>query len=284
MTHWETILIQGLGLIGGSFAHLIREIYPDSQCIGVDSHQDTLQFALENGLIQRGYNHISQVQEHPHLSIVCTPLATLKQDIEAVSKQFFHSMVITDVGSVKGDLSAETLTLNPKHTFVSGHPMAGTEKNGIQSASIDLLKGATHLLIGTKTDVGESLEKWFAGLGLKPRWLSLQNHDKWVAKASHLPYLMATITASLALDEEGNMMDDLKGIVSSGFRDTTRVASMASEWGVGVCSENRKEILKGLKQVSHIVDDLKGLLETGDMEGLNRFFTRAKNSRENLIG
>lgn len=281
--NFKTIVIQGLGLIGGSLAHLIREVHPDACCIGVDTNPDAITYALDKGMIQKGFSRIEDVQDQPDLAVFCTPLETLQADIIAASQHFTHAMILTDVGSVKSSIHISVEDLKADHVFIPGHPMAGTEHSGIASSDADILKEATYLLIGAPSQHGDQLANWLSGLSFNPLYIAADDHDKWVALASHIPYLMASLTVSTTLQSASAEPDPLQNIVSSGFRDTTRVASMSPEWGASICTQNKPAILEGLETLSTQLDQLKKMIQNSDSDALKTFFKTMQTRRNTLL-
>ena len=284
MSKFSVVLIQGVGLIGGAFARRIAKIFPEITCIGVDTNKGTLDYAIQRNLISKGYKELKEVIEKPDLVLMCTPLETLKADIIEASNTFDHKLILTDVGSVKGSVAIDSEDINPLHVFIPGHPMAGTEKTGVIASGEVGLENASHLLVLPKSEEGETLEGWLRELGLLPVWVEREHHDKWVAIASHVPYMMACLTAELSKESKSINSDPVKDIVSTGFRDTTRVASMDPKWGVDICTQNKHQILENLDKVTNQIAKLRGWIELGDEEVLGNFFTEVKQRRDDLFG
>ncbi len=237
----------GLGLIGGSLAMLMREKDPSIQLHASSRTADTIDYALKNRVID-GTN-----LDHCDIVFICTPISEIVPNARKLKAR-----IITDIGSVKESICDQ---LKDVPNFVGGHPMAGTEKTGIRNASADIVRGKRYLL----THHHAELEQLLKSLGFEVLVLSPQEHDRQVALASHLPYLMS----SLALKTTAGV--DPR-ITASGYRDTTRVAHSPAQWGRDICIHNKKNILEGLDRAEKTLTELRALIENGNSSGLEKFF------------
>jgi prephenate dehydrogenase len=188
--------------------------------------------------------------------------------------------LITDVGSVKGSVvSAVEPILGAK--FIGSHPMAGSEKAGIETARADLFEGAACLLTSTaKTwpDHLARLSRFWELLGSRVLLFSPEEHDRKVARISHLPHLMASVTTLAALRSDPEAIR----CVANGFRDTTRVAAGDPDLWTGIIMENRTALLSSVREAAATLRELLEILENPDEEALRQFLAEAKALRDRV--
>ncbi len=270
----------GLGLIGGSLAKLIRERVSDAVLIGVDVNPETCRVATELSLFDDVVREISLLPTQLDLVLVCTPLQMIMSTVEAVSRHLESDVIISDVGSLKASLGMPKLD-KPSHLFVPGHPMAGTEYSGFSASSAAIMAGARYVLCPQIHPRYSMLEQFLQALGFHVIALSAEDHDHAVGLASHYPYLMACLTMANAQKlGEATAFDQ---VVSSGFRDTTRVAGSSPDWGTDVCLGNRKTLIAALESTSIQLAQFKIWLETGDAQAIRDFLAQSRESRERLF-
>ena len=264
---YSTVLIVGLGLIGGSLARLIRHIYPDAQLIGMDVNGASCEFALDNGIVDYAFPHLSSITHQPDLALVCVPIRQVVSTIESVVYRFPGLKVISDVASVKAEISVPRETLG-EVMFIPGHPMAGIEKTGISHSDFKIMEKAKYVVCPQDGDAYSEFCSFLTSLSFQVIEMDAKTHDRVVASVSHLPYLMAVLTANNAQSQDALLQPAIDQLKSSGFRDTTRVSASDPDWGVDVCIYNREEILTQLRDVVAQANYLIELLDVSDSHRL----------------
>src|SRR5699024_5227872 len=131
----QNILIAGLGLIGGSLAKALRQS-KTNHLMGYDTNNDTIKYALDHKIIDQSFNNFNEAAQQADVIILAAPISKTIHLMEEIEKiNFDHEVIVTDVSSVKGSILKTALKMtNDKVTFIGGHPMAGSHKNGIQAA------------------------------------------------------------------------------------------------------------------------------------------------------
>ena len=237
----------GLGLIGGSLAKSLRKKYPDCKITVCTRHPGSLDQAFRSGTIDS------------------------------------LSDVLTDVGSVKEPLHEAVKKEGLSHYFIGGHPMAGSQKNGFENSSAELIEGCVYILTTDEfsdKNKADMLERILSDLGCRVCMTTPGQHDMAVAGISHLPHLAA---AALVRTVEKNDSESklMRRFASSGFKDTTRIAASSPEVWSQICSANRKNtsdmIGKYIKELSYIKDVL-------DRDEKNEIFKLFDDSQEYLKG
>ena len=146
----RTILVAGLGLIGGSLAKAIKKV-ETHYLIGYDLSDETLQIALEENVIDEKANNFEKAAKRAEIIVLAAPISETIKLLERLdSVEFDDEVIVTDVSSVKGSiLEAANQLENEKITFIGGHPMAGSHKTGIKAAREHLFENAIYVLTPT---------------------------------------------------------------------------------------------------------------------------------------
>ncbi len=271
--------IVGLGLIGGSLAKLIQAHSPQIELFGLD--QDLQQVALAQAaqLFTRVGTQTSTFPKQMDIVFVCTPIGSITQTVESISAYIESELILTDVASLKNKVTPPRL-FSPKHHFIPGHPMAGTEKSGFEHSRADILSKATYFLCPPSSGAPlKTLTMYLTELGFKVVEISTEHHDQVVGLASHFPYLMAALTVSVC-GQLTEFAPPFSQAISSGFKDTTRVASSLPLWGVDVATGNAKALIPALDEAMVQLNQLKTWIVNENRQALTQYFSSAKENRE----
>jgi len=263
--------VVGLGLIGGSIA--ARLVESGWRVHGSDPHPGRCDLAIERGIVSdAGLNPDAEI------TFVAVPVLQLRGEVAAALAA--TKGVVTDVGSVKGPLVADVA--DPR--FIGGHPMAGSELDGLDGADPTLFEGATWIL----TPTSETPDSVFAlatavanQLGANVLALSAEDHDRLIAVVSHVPHLTAATLMTLA-DRRSEEHASLLRMAAGGFRDMTRIASSKPGLWLDICRANREAIVATLDDFIVGLIDLRGTVDADDSAGLERLLLRAREARSNL--
>jgi prephenate dehydrogenase len=188
--------------------------------------------------------------------------------------------LVTDAGSVKARV-VEVMEPLLGGRFVGAHPMAGSEQSGLESAGADLFEGATCVLTPTaKTDTNAlaGISDFWTSVGCRNIVVSAGEHDRLVARSSHLPHAVASVLAKTV----ESALPAALAVTGSGFRDTTRVAAGPPGMWAEIFLENRQEVLASLNELKGEMQVFAHLLETGNRDGLEKFLLQARDVRKDL--
>ncbi len=261
----------GLGLIGGSIALALRQ--QGWHVSGDDTDADTEAVALDRGIVDT-----VGVDADAEITFVAVPvLSTVDQVKRALADT---RGAVTDVGSVKAAICASAADTR----FVGGHPMAGSELDGLDGAQSDLFAGAVWVLTpGPDSDDGVfgRVASVVASLGAEVVALTPERHDRLVAVVSHVPHLTAATLMGLASDRSEEHAALLR-LAAGGFRDMTRVASGRPGIWLDICAENRTAIVEVLDQLIDGLSDVRDIVGADDREALYARLTAARQARANL--
>ncbi len=269
------LMIIGLGLIGGSIAKKIKEACPNSIICGIDPEESTLQKAITDGVIDKGYPYFSQKDTDYDIVLVAVPPHFTAKIILEIAPFFRQETVFTDVCSVKEQLEQELAQANIN--YVGGHPMAGTEQKGYDGSYAHLFENAYYILTKEHPKMREFAEL----LGATPIVMNAKTHDKTVGAISHVPHVISAALVNLAAQNETEDKK-LTKVAAGGFRDITRISSSSEELWQGIVSANKTEVLSLLNQYETILNQFRETLLSEDADGLKAFFRSAREFRGQL--
>jgi len=276
----------GVGLIGGSLARALRDAGHVREVIGYGRGLGNLQRAVELGVADRVETSLSAAVRDADMVVLATPVGSMAEILGAIAPYLANDAVVTDVGSVKGTIAAAARTaLGEKlSSFVPGHPIAGTERTGVEASFSSLFVGRRVVLTPLAETSAEAVARvramWQAA-GADVVSMSVEHHDAVLAATSHLPHLLA-----YALVDMLARLDDSREIfayAAGGFRDFTRIASSDPEMWRDISLANRDAIVSMLKKYRAEVDGLIKAVSAGDGEKLQTLFAHAKAARDALV-
>jgi prephenate dehydrogenase len=263
--------VVGLGLIGGSIASALRRA--GWRVAGSDIAPGRDGEAVERGIID-----VAGLERDAMVTFVATPpKASLGEVRRALDET---TGFVTDVGSVKAAIATEVS--DPR--FVAGHPMAGSELEGLDGADPELFRGAVWVLTPTATTSDEAFSTVASivnELGAEVVGLDADRHDSLVAVVSHVPHLTAATLMRLA-SQRAEEHAALLRLAAGGFRDMTRIASGHPSIWLDICDENREAIAGVLDSLIEGLGEMREVVLEGDREGLRRRLTEARVARSNL--
>ncbi len=280
----QTLGFIGLGLIGGSIVKTAKRIYPNLRIIARSGHQSTITEAYGDGLIDNERNASPEDFADCDYIFLCTPVQKNLTYLKQLKDIMKDSCILTDAGSVKGDIHKAVAGLGLDAHFIGGHPMAGSEKTGLSNATAYLLENAYYILTPTaqvdKRYVRE-FRDFIASLGSIPMVLSYDAHDAVTAAISHLPHVIASALVNL-VEQSDDRSGTMKTIAAGGFKDITRIASSSPVMWEEICLSNRDKLLMMLDAYQNSLSDIRTRIEASDGTGIHDFFQSAKDYRDSL--
>ena len=262
--------IIGAGLMGGSVGMALRA----QGWTVFGSDVDPL--AVERGIARNAFDS-SGLDVRAEVTFVCTPVMTV---VALAQEALVLGGIVTDIGSVKAPIVGAID--HPK--FIGGHPMAGSELDGIDGSYADMFQGRTWVLTpttGTDPDSYARLHAIVTSMGAVVVAVDPTHHDDLVATVSHVPHLAAASLMSVAADR-ANEHATLLQLAGGGFRDMTRIAAGHPTIWLDICATNRVAIVAGMNL---LIDDLqrtRDAVEGEDRDLLRRLLQRARDARINL--
>jgi len=279
---FDTICIVGVGLIGGSFGIAVRERHLARQVIGAVRRDASINAAFQRGAVDNATTDLAYAVRGADLIVLACPVEQIKEYCLQLEPLVRGHAVVTDVGSTKAEIVRECSdALGQKAHFIGGHPMAGSELTGVESARGNLFENATWVLTPNSDTPADALEKLTAlvqGVGAKPIVMKPDTHDALLAVTSHLPHITAAALVHLftAAHESHEITDQL---IAGGWRDATRVAAGSPEMWRDICLSNAASITNGIDDLQQQLQTLRALLEQRDADGVLQWFEAASTVR-----
>ncbi|AWT35612.1 prephenate dehydrogenase [Deinococcus arenae] len=274
---FETAVVAGVGLIGGSVALGLRQRLLARRVIGLDASPEVLREAEALGVVDEVRAAPGEWLRGADLVVLAAPMRALAPLARELAPFLNPAALVTDVGSVKGGIAAEMERLGVRH-FVAGHPMAGSERGGVTHARAALLENAVWVLTPTDHTPLTALSRartLVEELGAAPVVMPPDAHDALVATISHLPYL-----ASLALTHMVARDERLSLLAAGGFRDLTRVASGDPRMSRDMVVENKGALREALGRFRRQLERLEADLD--EPEELLEAAREGKRTRDSL--
>lgn len=275
------ITVVGVGLLGGSIGLAVRQRHIARHVTGYVRRPEQIAECLAAGAVDEATQDLAAAVTDAALVILCTPVGQMRELAQQLRPHLRADAIVTDVGSVKGSVVAELETVLPQ--FVGSHPMAGSEKTGVAHARADLFEGAVCAVTATpKTNPAAvaTVETFWRALGARPVHLSPEEHDRLVARASHLPHAVATALVNTVLGRAVNGQSDF---CATGFRDTTRLADGSVAMWRDIALANRESIDQALGELADELGALRQALGRGDTQALEQFFARGQKLRADWL-
>jgi len=276
----RTVSILGVGLLGGSIGLAIKQQISSCRVNGYGHKRETLNSAVRRGAIDQAFDDPADAVGGADLVILCTPVGVFPDILRGIAPAVGNAL-LTDVGSTKRTVVALAEKLLPSPgRFVGSHPMAGSEKRGIEFARADLCNGATCIVTPTdRTDpqAAADIESFWKMLGMRTIRLSPADHDARMAQISHLPHALAAILVAAA-------DNDALQVAGKGFLDVTRIAAGDGALWRDILIDNRDNMRECISRLKSELDKLGDLLEPSRGEELRVVLDEAGRRRSRLIG
>lgn len=282
----DHLCVIGVGLIGGSFARAIRQAGLVKRITGCGRNIDNLQTAMKLGIIDDFSVQIKEATKEADVIFIATPVRSTQAIFSQLREAVARGAIITDAGSTKLSVihAAQAEFTKIPENFVPGHPIAGTENSGAAASFATLYQDHRVILTPRKETAAKALQQvtqlWQA-TGADVVLMDAEHHDMVLAATSHLPHLLAfsLVNTLTTLDEKQEIFENAAG----GFKDFTRIASSDPSMWQDICLANKEALLTHLDHFSSDLQQLRVALEKGDSDYLYNVFSRAKQSRDDLV-
>jgi prephenate dehydrogenase len=284
---FDTIAIVGVGLMGGSLAAAVKALDDAPHVIGIEPDREARAWALSQGIVDAVLEPIDAEQafRKADLVVLASPSTAVGEWLGRIGELDDFEGVVTDVASVKTGVYLAAMTfLGERAVFIGGHPMAGSERSGVQASSAEMFKGAYYVLSPSDTTPPEAyqrLDALITSIGARVISIPPEAHDEAVAAISHVPHIAASALTNLAAERADSGHDVLR-LAAGGFKDMTRIAAGSPELWTGICLDNRDSIARGLAEYAAQLEQFRGLLASGSAEAIREWLARAADVRRAL--
>ena len=282
----ENVVILGLGLIGGSLARALRNSGFSKRFIGYGHRRPSLERGVELGVIDEFTLDLDEAIERADILVIATPTLVASDMLSEILPRLegrANTPVITDVASVKGSLqrTAESLCGKMPAKLVLAHPIAGSERSGVNASTEDLFVNHRVILTpveGNDAAAVELVRQMWLSTGADVVDMDVDRHDAVLAATSHLPHVLAyALVDALAQSEAG---EEVFQFAAGGFRDFTRIASSDPVMWKDIALANKSALLDAIDLFSGRLAVLRDDVEKERGAQLLETFSRAKAARD----
>jgi prephenate dehydrogenase len=253
----KKVCIVGVGLIGGSLGLALRRVKKNGrrvyQVVGLGRSADGLKIARRRGVLDSFSVGLFPAVRSADIVVLCVPVGQIIPYAKKIRPLLKSGAILTDVGSVKKEIVSSLKS----SSFVGGHPIAGSEKNGVKNAQADLFRGAVCVLtrdFSSRAALNTVSTLW-KSVGAKVVVTSANEHDRVLALTSHLPHLLAFSLFSLG-QESVQRHKSSRAMVGPSFNEMTRIAASHPDVWTGIINMNRRELLKQIDRFTGVLKSM----------------------------
>ena len=281
------LAIIGVGLIGGSLGLCLKDRLGDDIYItGLSRTESSMSAALLRGAVDMASADLEAVVSDADIIFLSPPVLQIVPMVERMLPYLKKGAILTDAGSTKQYVWEHLKKILPPDIYyVSGHPMTGKEKSGVQAADKDLFVNKCYVIVedtGAPPEVLERVVSLLRLTGANLTTLDIAKHDRCASVISHVPHVAAAALVTLLNRSLGDMDSCLK-LAGGGFKDTTRIASSNSDMWADICMTNPEAITGHLRALQGILGEVIEAIEQGDRPGIYNYFAAAKKRRDQIL-
>lgn len=284
MKHLELGFV-GFGLIGGSIARSLKKQNEDvSVHVYSRRKNPALDEGMTEGIIDSIWYEIDERFSTCDIIFLCAPVLKNTDYLSVLKPLLKPGCILTDVGSVKGNICKKAAELGLSRQFIGGHPMAGSEKTGFENSTDILLENAYYLLTPFEETPIENLsllKELVAKTGANCVVLSPSEHDKITAAISHVPHIIAVSLVNMVRTSD-NEEQTMKAFAAGGFKDITRIASSSPQMWQDICLANSESIDYFLSHFEKQIEDFRHMIAEKDGTSIQDEFHTAGDYRDSI--
>lgn len=285
------IAILGVGLIGGSIAMGLKKHFgADVTILGSCKSVKRAQIAKQLGLIDEVINLRSRplglLLMKVNIVILATPVRETVKLIKLLSREKFRNCLIIDTGSTKKlVLDTAKQFLKSQISFIGTHPMAGSEMSGFENALVNLFRNKPWIVCSDQLPTDNKqlaiVAQIIEILGAKIVLMDAKKHDELISWASHLALITASILVNAVAGHKN--WQQIAEIASTGFRDTTRLASDNPQMKTDIVVTNKSQLLESIGKFKNELDIFSNLVRQSGEESIFKYFQDSKNIRDKWV-
>lgn len=277
----------GFGLIGGSIARALKALVKETPSLTAFQYGKTpsrsLTLAKEDGVLDNITTNLLDFSACDMI-FLCAPVQKNIEYLTQLKDIISPNCLLTDVGSVKGNIHTKVAELGLEHCFIGGHPMTGSEKTGYEHSNTLLLENAYYILTPTPQSKPADLEYYtnlVKTMGAIPIILEPAEHDNITAAISHVPHIIAAQLVNL-IQNAGSLEPKMRQLAAGGFKDITRIASASPEIWENICMSNKESICDMLTRYQNSLEEAKQMILSNNTKELYNMFDSAGNYRDSI--
>ena len=279
-----TIGFIGLGLIGGSIAKGIKRIHSNHTIIAYNRSENARTASVNDKTADIATDKIDETFSDCDYIFLCTPVEHNITYLDLLKNIIKDDCIITDVGSVKGNIHKAIENKLLTKNFIGGHPMAGSEKTGYENSYSYLLENAYYAITPTKDTPKDKISEFHElvkSIGAIPVVLNYKEHDYAVAAISHVPHLIAASLVNLVEDNDSEA-ETMKLLAAGGFKDITRIASSSPDMWQQICSSNGENIVSLIDTYISSLTEIKNAVSAHNSDYVYDLFMKSREYRNSF--
>ena len=286
MLPFARVAIVGMGLIGSSLARAVRARMPTVRLTVTDADPAVRARVADLDLADDVADSAGAAVVDADLVVLAVPVGAMRAVAAEIAGDLAAGAIVSDVGSVKGQVLADLTAALPGVTVIPAHPVAGTEKSGPDAGFATLFAGRWCIVTppaGADPVAVARLTDFWARCGATVETMDAAHHDLVLAVTSHLPHLIAYSIVGTASDMEAVTRSEVIKYSAGGFRDFTRIAASDPVMWRDVFLGNRDAVLDVLQRFTEDLTALQRAIRWGDGEALAALFTRTRDIRRTIV-
>ena len=284
---FKKVCIIGCGLIGSSIARAIKKNHLSNKIVSCNRSDSTNRKVIRLKIVDDSSSNIKKMVEESDLVIIATPLSSYKNVILKIKNSLKSGSILTDVGSVKKKVISLVEKNIPKNiSWISSHPIAGTEESGPESGFANLFKNRWCILTPSNKAKNQDiklLENFWKKIGSKVDIMDEKQHDYILSITSHIPHLIAYNIVNSTLKINNKKKHDIIKYSAGGLRDFTRIAASNPIMWRDIFIQNRKNTTKMIDIFIKNLKDLRKAIKNKDGKKLEKIFTKTKKIRKEIV-
>ncbi len=276
LTEEQTVVVVGVGLIGGSVAAAALSRFHGCRVIGIGRNRERLRQAAAAGLLSDWSETISaETIPHGSFGVVCLPVDQIPNAAHALLEAGCE--VVTDAGSVKGSICC-AMNARRARRFIGAHPIAGSEHSGFEHADPDLFAERACILTPLDSEPADvdRVAAFWRSIGMTVYLMTPDEHDRVLALTSHLPHILASVAA-------GCVAPELLPFTGTGYRDTTRIAVGSARLWASILTDNARHCLDSVQAAQLLLSRFRTAIETNDAALLEVLWEESARTRRLLL-
>ncbi|NRB39643.1 MAG: prephenate dehydrogenase/arogenate dehydrogenase family protein [Pseudomonadales bacterium] len=282
----DNVLIIGAGLIGGSLAKGLRDRNLANTLVGYGRRLEPLRRGIELGVLDQIASDLPAAIAAADIIVLGVPTLTIKDYLPLLAQHKKPQCVVTDAASVKGEIAKvirDVFTEIPPW-FVLGHPIAGSEKSGIEASDADLYVNHKVILTPDENTDDRALQlitRMWAAVGAEVICMGIDEHDRVLAATSHLPHAIAFTLVNALVDMDAGV-EDIFRYAAGGFRDFSRIAASHPVMWHDIMIANKTAVLDVMGDFKQALTKMEQAIADEDSEALLHMFQRSKDARDHF--
>jgi prephenate dehydrogenase len=273
---YNNTLIIGLGMMGSSLCRSIKKYRISKKVTGFDSNQKSLDYALKNKLIDTALSNLNDIQ-HPDLIILCSPISTYTELISKLSRLVTKKSILTDIGSSKGIFHNKIYRKlsSTKISYLSSHPMVGSEKSGAHNNQSDMYKDKIIFLIDKSKcshSTYVSLNNFWESIGSHTHNITKKKHDTLMSDTSHVSHLMSYVFMQSL--PQAIINSNLSLLLGGGIKEHVRLSKSNPKMWTDIFINNKSNLNRSITRIEKNISNIKKLILESDSHKIKSLLSK----------